>query len=1507
MSRRRVVVLASAATLFALGALVMGSIATATRTAWGREQLRARAEAFINSKIQGKMHIGRVSGSLFTEIVVDSFALRESNDSLFIATGRIRLRFDPRDILDRRILIRDLDIEHAHVRLEEDSTKTWNFRKIFPPGPPSPPRTTSVPGFGDFIVVNATTIRRLSLDLTMPWEPDDSLRAAKRDSAITYALQRDDKIIRPVGSHYQITRTWTNGVVQLGRSRIDDRELAGRQFHVLRLDADEFDPPFEFRELRGQVRLRGDSLWTEIEHFALPGSSGSASGKVWWGGGIPTRYDLTVVADTVSLADVAWVYPTLPTTGGGRMTLRIRSQDNPELVDYVLSEMDVRTMGSRLRGTMTFATGAPVFIIKDIDVRGEPLDWAFIEEFVGEPLPYPWRGTIDATVRASGGAINRFRIEEGRFLFRDANVPGATARGVVRGELDMLDPALTVFRAFHVNLDHFDLRTMQFLNPEFPRFSGLVSGTATLDSVWTDLRFRGADITHRFAEGGPSRFRGNGRVTIGDEFLVYDLAVEAEPLDLTTIARAYPEAELLFRGTMSGPIRLQGAVDDLIITTSLTGEAGSITWDGHVDADSVGGYGYRGRLDFAGLDLRALYDTSSMPRTSLFGVANVDLVGDSLRNYVGSLNVALERSLVDSVRIFGGSRARVRFADDRLYVDTLYVESTLATVAASGALGLAPAVRDSVVATLAADSLGALRRYLFPADSTGAAPPTADSLAGVFTGRATLTGSIDTLQVRAAMEGDDVVYGDYRARRLRMALNLENASQAEISGTASLTADTVVLSTVAVSTLGLDVTLRGRERFDYTLLSTLANGPVLSSKGLVRLAGDTTTLDLSQFRVAFGDHDWELTRPAVIASSPERFSIDSLVVAGSDGGRLALDGVVPAVGEVALHVVADSLAMGDLAALSQSGLALGGALSARLELAGSRASPVMTLLGAVDGARIGQVNVARAILEGRYADRRIDGRLAIVRGDTTVVDVSGTYPIDLALEGRSSRVVADTLRVALRSDALDMKVVESFFPSLSNSSGRLSADFALSGRTNRTSIDGFLRIDSVQSSIADLGIRIRDFNADLVAERDTLRIRRFAMVSGPERRDSLWLGGLVVLGTDDPTFDVTLGAREFNAIDRRNIANLTISSDLRLSGALSASALSGSVTVNRGFVVIPEFTGKEVISLEDFASLDLVDTTLFSNRSLLPKAPPAFVQNLTIRNVQIAMGPEVWLRSAEANINIGGAVNVIVGRRFGSSATPQLALEGTLQTVRGTYRLALGPVQRTFTIERGTLSFYGDPDLNPVLDINAIHTVRQFSAGVGARNDVRVRVRLLGTFVRPSIVLESADSLQLSDSDLISYLVVGTPSFEIGGLQYSNLLIGGLGSYLSSRLSGRLFDYVQIQTASGPRDAQAASRAGLFAGAEFGVGKQLGERTFVSLTTGLCTFQQVLAGNSQLDPATLTQALGVSLEQRLARGYGFSLSLEPPTTTIFCGAQANVGVTATRQQVGFDFFRAWRW
>ena len=230
---------------------------------------------------------------------------------------------------------------------------------------------------------------------------------------------------------------------------------------------------------------------------------------------------------------------------------------------------------------------------------------------------------------------------------------------------------------------------------------------------------------------------------------------------------------------------------------------------------------------------------------------------------------------------------------------------------------------------------------------------------------------------------------------------------------------------------------------------------------------------------------------------------------------------------------------------------------------------------------------------------------------------------------------------------------------------------------------------------------------------------------------------------------------------------------------------------------------------------------------------------------------------------------------------------------------------RLLTVEGGELRFFGDADLNPALDIRALHVIRQNSGTISTRNDIRIRVRLQGTFLQPRLTFESADSLVLSESDLISYLVTGAPSLDIGGTRGSGPTVSSFVSsfasgLLAQALTGRFFDQVQIQAASNssPQQGTAASRVGstLINGLQFGLGKQLNDRTWVSLQAGLCSAQQ----QSYLS----LESIGLKVEHRLRKGYGVSFGLEPPTRALFCGIER--GFAPTPKQVGLDFYRAWR-
>src|ERR1019366_1563435 len=154
------------------------------------------------------------------------------------------------------------------------------------------------------------------------------------------------------------------------------------------------------------------------------------------------------------------------------------------------------TNASHLKGAMTFAVGGPVLILKDMDVEAMPFDFALIETMNGGKFPQPWNGSFTGTARARGGPVNHFIVDELRLTYTDRNVAGAPPAFAGRGGLNILNPASATFHGFRLALARFDRRTARFLSEGFPRLTGVIAGQATLDSIWTDVRFRDADITH---------------------------------------------------------------------------------------------------------------------------------------------------------------------------------------------------------------------------------------------------------------------------------------------------------------------------------------------------------------------------------------------------------------------------------------------------------------------------------------------------------------------------------------------------------------------------------------------------------------------------------------------------------------------------------------------------------------------------------------------------------------------------------------------------------------------------------------------------------------------------------------------------------------------------------------------------------------------------------------------------------------------------------------------------
>jgi translocation and assembly module TamB len=1533
MTRRRFVVLVALCTLVVLGLIGVGVGTFLLHTETGQAGLRKTIEQQVASSMKGRgrFYLGPMSGNFFTGVTIDSLEIRDDEDSLFVATGRVRLEYDIRDIVDRRLHFRRLDVEHPVVVMRQHENWSWNFKRTFGTSKPSAPRGPER-GFGDFIVIDSAHVRNASFRLTIPWHADDSLRGARRDSALRVNLARKDHEIRRTREGYTQTYRWSNAYAAIPYARINSPDSAGKLFRIDTLHADETVPPFRWRNVAGVVKLLGDSVWIKAPHWDLPGSTGRADGKVTWGSDLPVRYAIRVYGDSVSLKDVAWVYPTLPTTGGGKMILDIRNENNLHRLDYALSEMDVRTTKSRLRGSMTFETGGPVLSVHDVRMVADPVDWDLLRTLNGKPFPADWQGTLTGTVTARGGPLTRFYVDAADVTFHDRHVPGAVSHFTGRGELDILFPAFTAFHRFQANTDRLELRTLSAIYPAFPRLGGIVKGSAVLDSSWLDVRVSNAELTHIDGPGEPTHATGGGRITYGTQFMKYDLALNVSPLSLTTLARSYPKLPL--RGSFSGPLTVRGIAPDLQIDADLTGPAGHLTYAGRADADSIGGYGAHGSGAFENLSAAALVGLATPP-SHLAGRYDVELTGDSLATLVGSLAIRLDRSELDGVQIATGV-SRLRFDNGLLHVDTLRLNGTPGTLRAHGTLGLTrSAGADSLVLAVNVDSLGGLRRYL-RTTSTLTGAPVRDSLLGSLSFNGTVRGWLDSLDVRGALDGRELYVNGSLSHAVTGSLAVWS-QRGRTTGFVDLRADTVVAGGIGVRSATLQARLLDGRRAHFGAGAATNNGGSLAIAGDYRAVGDTMNVQLDTLTVMLGETRWALRRPTHVVRSPLGLVMDTLVLANTTGGSITGFARVPASAPVRVELRADGVPLDELGRLGQVAAPLDGLLNASFVATGTRDRPTMSFDATARQVKFSSFFVEQFTLAGAYANERAKLDANLLRGGRSVLDASVDYPIALTLF--SAKPTGDSLRGRIHADSVDLALVEALSAKLKNASGRLTIDLAISGAPAQPHLGGVASVRDGAVDIPDVGLRFAGldglFRVD--AARDSLAIDHLRFTSPASGGTAELSGSVVFRDKLNPRLDLRFDAKTLRALDKRSLARLDVSTGtggMTLNGTLEEATLGGALIVDRGTIYIPELVRKELeeISLDDFAML--FDTTDVRNRSLMPAAPSKLVEHLKLAGVSVNLGDEVWLKSKEANIKLGGSLNVTRAREERDAGNAsfdrdllsdttkatvkyRLALSGTLSADRGTYRLDLGIVQREFQVQSGSISFFGTPDFNPAIDVTALYRVKQSD-----RADIPVQARIVGNFYpQPRLELTSTDA-SVAQSDLVSFLATGRPSSQIADVSVKralDILIPSGSAMLNQALRDQFsfMDLFQIQSGTSADQSLGSGTLtageqvkGIFASTRLGGEKQISDRLFLSFSTGLCP---AFSGGADEQNSGL-KGLGNSIEGKVE--YRFPLTgpnrlslrggLDPSASSLRCGTTSNVrGFVATPQQWGLSLFRSW--
>ncbi len=1433
----------------ALGLMLGGALAVAATAHVALRTLRGRA--WVQGQIEQRIATALAPGSSVAlhglrlvplgTIALDSLAVHDAAGLRLAGTGALFARIGLAELFQNVLLLDEVRIEDPALALVQDSTGGWNYESLLAATSDTAPAPTT-----------PWRIRLRTLSL-----------GVGRVSIVT-----PDSLpsLPPVRTEI------TDVALTLGESSFDTESSRGT-LTVAALSLAANDPPVRVREAEGTLALFADSVQVDLPRIALTNSRVGVRGSIAYGArDRDPRIGLTVRAPEVDLADVAWINELLPRAGAARAVVRVTNGRARGVLRYAFTDLEVRATDTELRGRLLLEVGEgdDDVWVRDLDVTAAPLDLRLVREIFGDASPPPpWDGRLFGRLRARGGALTDWRIDPSTLEFEDRRVGAARSRFTVEGNVDLLADE-TVFKPLHVRIDSMDVRTAGGITDVADSLRGYLVGRVTLTGPLDNFRFEDLDLVHVDGALPRSHVRGDGRVAEDESTTWLEARLALDTVGLAALGRAFTAEPLA--GRLHGSVNVSAIGDSTTLALSLSGEGADIVFNGATSMDTSR-LVLQGELGVWALDLSRLMPKSGLLEHRLTARATLGIDGP-WEDPAGPITLHIDSSSsVGRVAIRRGLAA-LAIEPGGLRVDTLALSSPLAEMRARGRLSRDPALRDSLRFTLRVDSLASFVGLL--PDSL--VPMWRDSLSGRVTISGVALGSLDTVDVRATLVADSVAAGSYGVARVDAELLLDGVPRAT-RGLVTFDAAAVSGAGLPIHRISAEALIRNGETADASLRMIAADTIIASARAEISLSADTLRARLDSLEARLPGATWTLQRPAWLRNSPDRLTVDSLEMRSADGARLALDLAVDTSGTVTGFFQALRVPLSHARFTGMMSERVAGALTLDARVDGTLDDPRMAVSMQLDSARVdGQVAPELRVL-GTYASRSFGLTMGARAMGRDALTATAELPIDLALRGRkaSDRLVEAPVYIRLNADGAPLAGFQALTPGLRNVTGGFDADVQVTGTWDALVPRGIVLLRDGAFDVPALGTGFRDLEMDVGLAPDSIFVYRARLADDRSAADTATVEGVIARTPRGWTTDIRTIARQLRVIDDPRVAEADVSWNLRLRGLLDSLQLGGDVVVPTANIVIGG-ERRRILELEE----DLVVDTTTSRF-----APQ--IERLTLR-----LGNEVRLRSPEANVQLTGEVQVV-----GTLTNPEV--RGEIFATRGTYRLDLGLLQRTFQVDSGLVRMNGPLSIPPTLDIHTSYTVRQ-----AQREDVHINARLSGSVEQPRLALGSSDlGTTASDTEIISYLLFGAPTFVLDGQRGSAVrlataaLVPSLGGAAERALGAKLpfLSELQVVTVAGdsPSDFTLNSFEGLLNSFALTAGTQIGTDTYLRLSGGVCRGANRAA-------QSLPAWFGITGEYRPRERLSAEVSMTPGSAP--CN---RIGTFTQIYQFGVDLYRDWRW
>lgn len=1446
-------------------ALVVGLLAALTVAAPGRRLLARTVTELSDRVFRGNLTIGEVSGNFLTTLSLRGVVLTDSAGAVVATFPRLDVSYRLPNLLAGRLVFQRVRAEAPVIDLVRRRSGRMNYEEVLHLGEGTGEGRPPLIEFHDLL------ISRGHLTLRIPWDPPEGSTPRQREAALAAERAFPGRVIAEGAEGLEQVRTFDSLTMGLERLTVSTPDRDPLSLVIDTLGVLVSDPAVRLYQARGRVRVPGDSIVFEISRGALTGSRFVGAGVVTFPDG-PLLLDFGMRFTELDLVDLRWISPDFPALVG-RANVTAKSQD-ADRSTITLADLHLGNDSTAIDGALVVLTDTRRGLgVRNMDLAIDRLDLEAARPYL-DTLPI--RGSLTGRLAGTGFLTDLALTAD--VSVTDIDIPGgATSRLQGQGRILTGGADGLGFREFALASSDIDLRTVERLSPTIT-LQGRAALVGTLEGPWQNVLFTGA-MRHVDGERPPSAMAGWIRLDTRTPLTAFDGDLTLDSLSFEGIRAGYPTLTTL--GALRGQVRMAGTLERLDLDADVSGQLGALRLRGPAILSAPHWGGDSLDIEFRRLDLHALRGEG--PTSDLMG--RVLVVGsiDTLRAPEGSIVGALGPGRFDAFRI-DTAMARLAVRDSMLLVDTLEVAWHAGSLRGRGTLGWVGPHEGQMELTARFDSLGAF-------DSLAVArlelqPDTTGGLEGFGSLDFSLSGSLDSLVASGFATANQVEFRGARMHHLSATFGWIGGERPHLS--VELLADTVASGTLVTTDVRAGA-LGWVDSLQWTGSLEAGEGAFFAATGRFASEGEARFVALDSLSVGSSARPWRLSAPATAETTDSGVVLSPLRLTSVDGsGAVNISGILPGDAPGRLKLDLYGLSLRDVSGMFRGDTAgLSGSIGADLEISGTRQAPLIQGTASLGDAVFGDFR--SPFIQGilHYESRLLKGNLSIWKTGQRILGIEVALPVDLALGGVPSRQVEGPLVIRALADSLDLGTLEAFTTRVRRVSGMLTADVRVEGTWEAPRLAGFLDVRNGSATVPALGIRYSSIHGHARFMDDSLALDSLALRSAPANGTLLASGSVRFTPLTNPELNLRLVATDFLATDIRNFLTLDVSGRMRLTGSFNRPALTGNVTANRGALYFADLVSKDVVDLDDPEFRDLLDQRF---QRLLQRGYTTrsrFIDSLRVDNLTVRVGDAFWLRSNEANIQLGGQVRVDKLRR-------DYRVDGRLDALRGNYTLAIGPVRRDFQVTKGQVRFLGTPDLNADLDIEAEHTVRPLDGS----QDVPVIASITGTMLEPKLELSSTILPPISETNLVSYLMFRRPASNLqttgGGAgdqqQALNLGLAYLSSAVSSELQRTLItdlrvpvDYIEL------RPGTAGGAYGSSTATQLAAGWQVGRKTFLTFSAGICT----------TGGATSYKNIGASFEYRFARGFRFLASFEPSAS---CTADQQTAPITTndRYQAGLD-------